>query len=116
MSTTVPFINNLSSTSSAPPHAHSHDGGAAHTHDHDHGLAEHGHTHEHLDNAGMLSSPVAYYSPFAGNITAHEFNRPAWLHALTVYVQESTLSAICRIIQTGISKREVSPSESEGKN
>ncbi|EIM85907.1 urease accessory protein UreG [Stereum hirsutum FP-91666 SS1] len=55
MSTTVPFINNLSSTSPTPPHAHSHDGGVPHIHDHDHGLAEHGHTHEHLDNPGKYA-------------------------------------------------------------
>ncbi|OJA21493.1 hypothetical protein AZE42_03280 [Rhizopogon vesiculosus] len=45
----VPFINNLSSSTNQP---HSHElGGALHTHD----LGEHGHTHEHLDHPGKFA-------------------------------------------------------------
>ncbi|KAH9922659.1 urease accessory protein UreG [Fomitopsis serialis] len=52
MSTTVQFINNLSSSGSTQPtHSHAHDGEATHTH----GPGEHGHTHEHLDHAGKFA-------------------------------------------------------------
>ncbi|KAF5381222.1 hypothetical protein D9757_007847 [Collybiopsis confluens] len=50
----VPFINNLSSASSAHAehtHTHNFDGGTSHTH----GLEDHGHTHEHLDHAGKFA-------------------------------------------------------------
>ncbi|KZT67067.1 urease accessory protein UreG [Daedalea quercina L-15889] len=52
MSTTVQFINSLSTNgSSQPTYSHSHDGGAPHTH----GPGDHGHTHEHLDHPGKFA-------------------------------------------------------------
>lgn len=52
MTTTVPFINSLSSgvNSSTVQAYHTHDTEREHTHSH--GLGEHGHTHEHLDHPG----------------------------------------------------------------
>jgi hypothetical protein len=52
MTTTVPFINSLSSgvNSSIAQDYHTHDTEREHTHSH--GPGEHGHTHEHLDNPG----------------------------------------------------------------
>ncbi|ESK83078.1 urease accessory protein ureg [Moniliophthora roreri MCA 2997] len=46
----VPFINNLSSSSSTPA-THAHEGGQSHSHDH----GDHGHTHEHYTDAGKYS-------------------------------------------------------------
>ncbi|EIN12342.1 urease accessory protein ureG [Punctularia strigosozonata HHB-11173 SS5] len=51
----IPFINSISGSGTAPPHTHSHEaGGPTHSHSHD-GVGDHGHTHEQMDNPGKFS-------------------------------------------------------------
>ena len=92
MSTTVQFINNLSTNApGTPAHTHSHDGEASHTH----GPGEHGHTHEHLDHPGKRRTK-------------------SWMKLSLTPIQGSMQSATCRTTLRATLRNGDSQSESEG--